>query len=148
MVNIRLLLVRLFHRVERDVREFSNDLIEKRVASPRQAAEVLGQNIENVVLVFTGLAGGVRREEAVLERPQRRNRAKRLLRHNVDAGASNGSAAQGVDQRLLIDAAATGDVDQVRRGPQRRQCVGVDDIAGRWREGAGEHGEISAGQQL
>jgi len=47
----------------------SDDLVSQRRLAAPQAVEILKQEVDDVVLVAAGLAGGVRRDQRVVERP-------------------------------------------------------------------------------
>src|SRR5205823_4251927 len=56
----------------------SNDLVLQRVLAAPETAKILQQQIDDVVFVATRFARGVRRDQRVLTRPQRRIRRQWL----------------------------------------------------------------------
>src|SRR5260221_8397898 len=54
-----------------------------RLAAP-QPAEIVAQNLDNIVLVAPRLAGGMRRDQRVVHAPERRRVGERLLDRDVD----------------------------------------------------------------
>ena len=91
----------------------SDHLIVQRLRPARQPVQIIEQDVDDVLFVFLSLAASVWRQYHVVEGPERRIRRERFFHRHIDASAGNCVAAQGVDQRRLIDAAASRNIDQM-----------------------------------
>src|SRR3546814_10415820 len=60
---------------------------------------------------------------------RRRLGAERLLGEDVDGGTAEMAGAQALGERRLVDHATARGVDEQRARPQRRQRLGVDQVA-------------------
>ena len=97
------------------------------MAVPQSAAVVhsMGQVSTHRV---GGVPGHVRGEHDVVESDQRVIGRQRLDREHIQPRGRQSPAAQGVDQRILVDDLPAGAVDQHGIGFHHRQRVGVEQV--------------------
>lgn len=67
---------------------------------------------------------------------------------DIQAGPADQAAVQGVEQGLLVEQAAAGNVDQVQAGAGIGQDLAVDQATGGRSERGGQHQMVAAGEQL
>src|SRR5262249_23512353 len=118
-------------------RLLGDPVLELGLACP-QAAEILQQEVEEVVLVAPGLAARMRGDQDVLEGPERRGRCQRLRSEPIESCARDASVTQGLDEGAFVDAAPARNVDEMRRSFHQTQSLGADQTFGLRRQGAGE----------
>jgi hypothetical protein len=90
----------------------------------------------------------VRREQRVVEGAQRVRRGQRLAVVDVERGAGDAAAAQGLDQRGLVDEGAARRVDE--EGPQLHapELGRADEPARRFAEHEVNRDDVGRGQEL
>ena len=91
-----------------------------------QPAQLRGDDAPLMGRHVDGVAADVRRGDHVVEREQRVIRPRRLDAEDVERGAAEMSAAQGVGQRRLVDERRARRVDQARARPHACQRRGAD----------------------
>src|SRR3984893_19344651 len=107
-----------------------DDLIAQHGFTAPQPLQVVEEEVEHIVLIAAGLAGGMRREEDVRQTPDRRRGRQWLIDGDVEGGAGYASLAERLDQRALLDAAPARGIDQIGGGLHLRERCRVDDVLG------------------
>src|SRR5262249_8805921 len=82
--------------------------------SVAEAAEILGDQLVMALPQALSYAGGVRSDQNVVERPQRRIFRQRLLFENVKSGTGNTAFCQKLNKGRLVEQRPPPNVDQVR----------------------------------
>src|SRR5262249_7221536 len=112
------------------------------------ALDVFQQQVDDIVLVASGLARGVRRDQRVVERPQRRGGGQRLLHGAVDARRGDALPRERGNQRRLVDHPPPRNVDQNRRRFHRGKRLYADQPLGLRRERAGQGDDVGRRQKF
>ena len=135
-------------RTQRLVRLGGIDVDSERheVASERQLHHV-GDGVAGLVLRLAGAGTQVRRDDDGRLLEQRRGRGGFSHEH-VDGGASNDAVAHAIGQRLLVDDATTGNVDDPQRRLRLQQQIAIDETRGLLRLGQVDGEEVGFGHSL
>src|SRR5262245_19396418 len=106
----------------------SYDLVAQAALAAPQSPEIFLEDVQDVVLVASRLAGGMGRDKDVRHRPERRCRREWLLDRDIDSRPRNGTDRQPPAQRDLVDAAPAGNIDQKCRSLHEAERVPIDEI--------------------
>ena len=104
-------------------------------ARPPGAGARCRRTADGALVLVLGAGGRVRREDHVLQRPQRAVVRQRLLGEDVQARAAEMTVAQRVHERRLVDHRAAADVTTTAPGRSARSVAAS--TSPRWRPSAG-----------
>ncbi len=110
--------------------------------------EIGDEGFEKRRVTFIGNGRGVGRQEHAWVVIKRVVSGQRLGIGHIQAGAGDYTAVQRLQQRLLIDQPATGDIDQVQAWSGLVQYVPIDQPTGVTGEWGGQHEVVALCEQL
>src|SRR5438876_7459573 len=112
------------------VSDIGIDLVDKRTEACEPSIEILTEDVGGGPLPGGEKPGHVRRDDDVVELPERAVGRQRLDLENVDDGTANVAGAKRGQQASLIDNAAARDVDQQRARLDGGDGAGVEQRTG------------------